>query len=115
MLKDQLERSVLLGMGLISLTREKAQKMVEEMMKQGEVARDEVKELTDRLVERGREERQAVRGMIEEEVDTTLKDMRLATQQELQQLQARVETLEAQMAEQFEQGDGEESATDDDA
>jgi polyhydroxyalkanoate synthesis regulator phasin len=115
MLKDQLERSLLLGMGLISITRERANALAEDLMKQGEVARDEVKEVTDRLVERGKEERQAVQEMIEDEVETTLKEMRLATQQDLHKLQARVETLEAQIAEQFEKAGEETEETENDA
>ena len=59
MLKKQLERTFLIGIGLLSLTREKAQAVVEDMVKQGSAAREEVKDLTDKLVERGEEERQA--------------------------------------------------------
>lgn len=94
MLKEQLERSVLLGIGLLSITREKAQALADELVKQGDIARDEVKSFTDRLVERGKEERHALRDMVHEEVDMSLKEMRVATGSEVETLQDQVEALE---------------------
>jgi len=99
MLKEQLERSVLMGIGLLSITREKAQSFAEDMVKQGEMARDEVKTFTDQLVERGEEERHALRKMVREEVDTSLKDMHLATQSDVETLNSQVEALQARIDE----------------
>ncbi|MGC9399192.1 MAG: phasin family protein [Anaerolineae bacterium] len=99
MLKEQLERSVLMGIGLFSITREKAQALAEEMVKKGEMARDEVKSFTDQLVERGRQERQALREVVQEEVDTSLQDVRLVPRSEVEALSKRVEALEQRLAE----------------
>jgi polyhydroxyalkanoate synthesis regulator phasin len=97
MLKEQIERSFLMGIGLLSLTREKARAFAEEMVKQGEAARDEVSELTDRLVERGEEERRVFRKMIREEVDKAMKDVRVATATDVEKLESRMEMLEARL------------------
>lgn len=88
-----LERSLLMGLGLLSLTREKAQTIAEELAKEGEVARDQVKEMAERLAERGEEERKALRKLVHDEVDSSLKEMRLATQSDVAALQAKVEEL----------------------
>ncbi len=109
MLKEQLERSVLLGIGLLSITREKAQSFTEEMVKQGQVARNEMKSFTDQLVERGKEERQALRKMVQEEVDVSLQDMRLATQSDVEALRERVEKLEVELASMTESDEGEDA------
>jgi polyhydroxyalkanoate synthesis regulator phasin len=109
MLKEQLERSVLLGIGLLSITREKAQSFAEEMVKQGQVARNEMKSFTDQLVERGKEERQALRKMVQEEVDVSLQDMRLATQSDVAALRERVEKLEVELANMAESDEGEDA------
>lgn len=97
MLKEQIERSFLMGIGLLSLTREKARAFAEEMVKQGEAAREEVSELTDRLVARGEEERRVFRKMIREEVDGALKDVHVATAADIEKLQAKIEMLEERL------------------
>ncbi len=108
MLKEHLERSLLLSIGLLSLTREKAQRVVDEMVKQGSAAREEAKELTEKLVQRGEEERRTVRKMIREEVNQALHDLNLATADEVAELRAELAALRVECATQAAQ---EESAT----
>ncbi len=97
MLKEQIERSLLIGIGLFAITREKAQAFAEEMVKQGAAAREEVKDLTEGLVRRGEEERNALRKLIREETNSALKDMHLATTNDIADLTAQVEALKAQL------------------
>jgi polyhydroxyalkanoate synthesis regulator phasin len=55
--RDPIERDFLVGLGALTLTREKAQSIVDGLVKKGEARRDEAKGLVDRLVTRGEEER----------------------------------------------------------
>ena len=97
MLKEQLERSLLMGIGLLSLTREKAQAIVEELVKQGEVARSEVKDVTNKLLERGEEERQALSKVVRKEVDGALTEMHIATQSDVEAIKKQLADLEQQL------------------
>jgi len=85
------EKSVLIGLGLLSMTREKAQQVVEELTRRGEVNRQEAQEWVDRLEQRGNEERQAIRKLVHDEVKAVIDGMGLATKQDLQDLAARLE------------------------
>jgi polyhydroxyalkanoate synthesis regulator phasin len=87
------ERSFLAGIGLLSMTRDKAQEIVDELTRRGEVKRDEAKDWAEQLVQRGEEERQSLRKLIREEVKRVLDEMGLATKQDLQNLAARIDTL----------------------
>ncbi len=98
MLKEYLERSLLMGIGVLSLTREKAQSLAEEMIQQGKATHGEVKGLTEGLVKRGEEERNALRKVVREEFDASLREMRLATASDIKTLQAEIEKLKAQLA-----------------
>lgn len=98
MLKEYLERSLLMGIGVLSLTREKAQALAEEMAQQGKATQGEVKSLTEGLVKRGEEERNALRKVVREEFDASLREMRLATASDIKTLQAEIEKLKAQLA-----------------
>ncbi len=97
MLKEQLERSLLMGIGLFSLTREKAQAVVEELVKQGEVARGEINETTERLVKRGEEERGAFRKLVREEIEGALNSMHLATESEITALREQLSAVQQQL------------------
>ena len=81
-----LEKGFLAGIGLLSMTREKAQKVIEELTHEGEVQRSEVKEWVDQLSSRGEEERQALRKLVRDEVKKVLDEMGLATKEDIQKL-----------------------------
>ncbi len=80
------EKSFLVGIGLLSMTREKAQQVIEELSHEGEVQKGEMKQWVDQLSDRGEEERQALRKLIRDEVKKVLDEMGLATQEDIQKL-----------------------------
>jgi polyhydroxyalkanoate synthesis regulator phasin len=57
------------GIGALSMTRGRAQKVVDELVKKGEVRLEESKALIDRMTSRGEEERAELRKLIEEELE----------------------------------------------
>ena len=85
-MKSLLEKSFLAGIGLLSMTREKAQKVMEELSHEGELQKGEVKQWVDKLSDRGEEERQALRNLIRDEMKTVLDEMGLATKEDIQKL-----------------------------
>ena len=85
-MKTLLEKGFLAGIGLLSMTREKAQKLMEELTHEGEVQKNEVKEWVDQLSSRGEEERQALRKLVRDEVKKVLDEMGLATKEDIQKL-----------------------------
>jgi polyhydroxyalkanoate synthesis regulator phasin len=90
------ERSVLAGIGLLSMTHEKAQKIVDELIRRGEVQKDEAKYWVESLVQRGEDERQSLRKLIHDEVKSTLDEFGLATKQDLQDLTNGIDALSKQ-------------------
>jgi polyhydroxyalkanoate synthesis regulator phasin len=87
------ERSFLVGIGLLSITHEKAQKIVDELIRRGEVQKDEAKDWVESLVQRGDEERHSLRKLIHDEVKSALDELDLVTKQDLQDLASKIETL----------------------
>lgn len=85
-MKSLLEKGFLAGIGLLSMTREKAQKVIDELTHEGEVQKNEVKEWVDQLSERGEEERQALRRVLRDEMKKVLDEMGLATKADIQNL-----------------------------
>ena len=88
-MKTNLEKSLLAGIGLLSMTREKAQKIVNDLNLQGGLEKDQGEKWVDQLTHRGEEERQAFRKIIRDEVKTVLDDLGVATKEDLQKLAAK--------------------------
>lgn len=85
-MKSLLEKGFLAGIGLLSMTREKAQKTIEDLAHEGELQKSEAKQWVDQLSARGEEERQALRNLVRDEVKKVLDEMGLATKDDIQKL-----------------------------
>jgi polyhydroxyalkanoate synthesis regulator phasin len=85
-MKTLLEKSLLAGLGLLSMTREKAQEVIDELSQEGEVQKNEAKEWVDQLSSRGEEERQALRKLVRDEMKKVMDEMGLATKEDIQKL-----------------------------
>ena len=80
------EKGLLVGIGLLSMTREKAQEVIDELSNEGNLQKGEIKEWVDQLSDRGEEERQALRKLIREEMKKVLDEMGLVTMEDIQEL-----------------------------
>ena len=90
--RELIERVFLAGMGAFSLTREKVQALVDDLVNRGGIERDDAKGLADRLVKRGEEEREVLRKLVRDEARHVLGTMDLATKEDIAALSKRIET-----------------------
>ncbi|AWB46324.1 polyhydroxyalkanoate synthesis regulator [Paenibacillus sp. CAA11] len=98
-MSDLLKKAVSLGLGLTIVSKEKVEKIVDDLVKRGELAPAESKELINRLVERGEEEQIRLKELVSEQVKRALQDLGSASSQELESLHKRVAELELKVAE----------------
>jgi len=96
-MRTLIEKSFLTGIGLLSMTHEKAQKLVDELSQRGEIQKDEAKDWVERLAHRGEEERQAIHKLIHDEVKSALDELGLATKEDIQELAAKVQAHNKQI------------------
>jgi polyhydroxyalkanoate synthesis regulator phasin len=87
-----LEKGFLAGIGLLSMTHEKAQEIFEELTEKGEFQKGEAKQWIDQLSARGEEERQTLRKLVREEMKKVLDEMGLATKEDIQKLFEKIES-----------------------
>ncbi|MGD9028877.1 MAG: hypothetical protein PVG25_03605 [Anaerolineae bacterium] len=90
-----LEKTLLMGLGVLTLTREKVSETVNELVAEQEVEPEEAGKLVDALVSKGEKERQALHDIIRQEVDR----VRPVRHKQWEALNQRVDAL----AEQIEQ------------
>lgn len=98
-MSDLLKKAISLGVGLTIVSKEKVEKVVDELVKRGELAPSESKALVERLVERGDEERGAFKSAVQEQVQRVLKELKVPVQEDITRLESRIAQLEGRVAE----------------
>ena len=90
---DFLERGFLATVGALSISREKIQEMVDQLVERGELTRDEGKQLVDKLIKRGQEERETMGNLVRQEVQKVVGELDIATRKDLQALNKKLDAL----------------------
>lgn len=93
-----IQKSIMFSVGLAAFTKEKAEKMVNELVEKGEVGRDEAKDFLNDLLEKGQQEKDALQNTVKNEVEKVIHNMGLATKQEVEDLKNKITLLEAKLA-----------------
>lgn len=103
---DLLKRVLMLGIGAASLTREKIEALVDELVKKGELTREEGREMVEKATGRAREEGATIKEKFSETYQDALGSMGVATSEQVGELERRITVLEARVygkAERFEE------------
>jgi len=85
---------MLMGFGILSLTREKAEEWIDELVRRGEISEKEGREAVDEFVEKSKEMRQDLSSRVESAVEEAVKKMNLATRDDLDKLKKKINALE---------------------
>ena len=97
MLAESFKRWLLAGVGLAVLTKEKMEEAVQELIKQGEVSKEEGKELLDNLMEKAESQRRELSKRVGDEVQKVLGSMGLVRKEDLDGLQEKIQELEERL------------------
>ena len=101
---DFLKKTYLFGLGLASLTKEKVEELVDDMITRGEVAEKDRSKIIEDMINRVQEEQEKLFKTVRNYVKKAVHDMGLPTRDEYLELQKRVEELENKL--QTKQDDG---------
>ncbi|MBT9140250.1 MAG: hypothetical protein DDT30_00826 [Dehalococcoidia bacterium] len=92
-MKELLRKAFTLGWGAMVLTREAAEKLVDELVKKGEVGQEEARDLVNDLLERGKKEREEAQKVIRQEIAQVLGELNLPSRDDLLRLEEKVDRL----------------------
>ncbi|MCR4430773.1 MAG: phasin family protein [Tepidanaerobacteraceae bacterium] len=82
------------GIGLATLTKEKAEEIVTELIKKGELSKDDGKDALNNLMIRMQEEKDKLKQRIQEQVENAISSMNIVRKSDLDELKKRLEILE---------------------
>jgi polyhydroxyalkanoate synthesis regulator phasin len=87
---DMLKRYMDAGLAFTQMTRSRARAIVQDMVKAGELQREQTQEWVDDLLERSRKNTEQMLDLVRKEVRQQLASMGLATKDDLAKLEARI-------------------------
>jgi polyhydroxyalkanoate synthesis regulator phasin len=93
MMTGLIEKGLLAGLGVLTLTRDKVVQFVSKLVEEGEVKQEEAPGVIERLMARGEEERGELRKLIRQELDRATPISR----RDIEELNSKVEVLTAQV------------------
>jgi polyhydroxyalkanoate synthesis regulator phasin len=93
------EKSMLLGLGVLTLTRDKVKQFVDKMVEEGEVKPEEAPSIIDKLVTRGEEEREEIRKLVHQELEKVRASLPLVSRKDIEDLSRKIDELAAKVEE----------------
>lgn len=96
---EVIEKTLLAGIGALSLTQKKAEELIEELQKQFNLSEEKGRELFTKLQETARENQSRLEELAREEVRKASDRLGLVTAAEFEKLRKKVQQLEKQLKE----------------
>ena len=92
-MSDLIKKTILAGLGVLSLTRKKAEEITKDLVKRGELAKTEEANFVKDLMKRAEKSRVEAEKKIEGIVEKTLIKLNIPTRKEFDTLKAKIDKL----------------------
>ncbi|MDY7223240.1 phasin family protein, partial [Halalkalibacterium halodurans] len=93
-MRETVRKGVALGFGLAAASKEQAEKIIDELVKKGELSQQESKDFLSELLRRGEESKKELDEKIQSKLKEMLSGLNVATKEEVQALEKRLAQLE---------------------
>jgi polyhydroxyalkanoate synthesis regulator phasin len=94
MLSTTVKKMMLMGIGALSLTRERAEILVKELTEKGDVNQTEARSFVAELIQRGEQERKALQKAVRGEMARLRDEFSMVNKKDLARLEARLRRIE---------------------
>jgi polyhydroxyalkanoate synthesis regulator phasin len=91
-------KAINLGLGAISLTKEKAENFIDEMVERGEISKEDARQTLEDVMKMGEEHREEVRSMIREEIESWKTKFGVVSRADYEKLEQRIAELESKLS-----------------
>src|SRR3990172_11293982 len=93
-LRDVIERTLLVGLGAAALTKDRAQKVVDEFVRRGQLSAEEGRDMVEGLASRTRDEARSVLKSADSSVQTLFRELGIASRREVEDIDFRLRQIE---------------------
>ena len=95
---DSLRTTILASLGVITLAQEKLRSCIDDLVRKGELSKEQGEKVVSLLVEKGKEGKRDVSEKLSQEIQALMQKTPFVSRTELTDLERRVEVLEGQLA-----------------
>jgi polyhydroxyalkanoate synthesis regulator phasin len=92
-MKGYIEKILLAGIGACALTKEKAEKIVDDLVKKGKVTKKDHAELVKELLEKGKDTRAEFEAIVEKTVTSALKKLNIPAKSDIDALMKKIDNM----------------------
>lgn len=87
------KKGVLMGLGAITMTKEKVEEVVDELIKKGELAKDERSKVIQDLLKKAEEHEKVLVAKVSDEVNKAIVKLGVPTKKDLEILEKKIDDL----------------------
>lgn len=95
---DIVKKAMFFGLGLLSLTKEKAEEFVDDLIKRGELSRKEKFKMVDKLLKEAERREDELVQRINKSVQKIITDLGLPTKKDIEGISKRLEEIEKKIS-----------------
>jgi polyhydroxyalkanoate synthesis regulator phasin len=95
--RELIEQTIELGLGAALLTKETATKLVDDLVKRGDMTRDEGRKLVDTMLEKGKGQKERMESFVSDVVERALSRTDVARRSIVDDLERRIAELERRL------------------
>jgi len=92
---DAIHKMFLAGVGLAAMTKDKIDEHVKELVEKGKLSEKEGREIADEMLKKSKQAKDDLEKQVEKQVQQTLQSLQIASKEDVEKLEARIEKLEA--------------------
>lgn len=93
-MKDLLKKGLALGLGFAIVSKEQIEKVVDELVKKGDLSASESKEIIRELIQKGEEQQQEINTKLRDQVQKILDELNIPSRADIIRLEKRIAELE---------------------
>ena len=93
---DELRRVAMFSSGVVELTRHQAEQVIRDLVKSGDLRRQQASTAAKELVDRSKENRKELLRFVRSEIQNQIEGLGLATKRDLERLERRITRLEGE-------------------
>lgn len=92
-MSDLIKNIILFGLGVLSLTQEKAESLAKDLIKRGELSETEGAKFVKELMEKSKKTGNEIEKKIEKTVENTLKKLNVPTRKDIDEIKEKLDEL----------------------
>ena len=92
-MSEKMNELFMMGLGALALTREKAQKIADELVKKGKIESEEASAVVEEIAEKGKKTKTELSNLIKSELKKSVENLNLATGDDIDRLEKNIEEL----------------------